>query len=364
MIEGLPRTSFTCDVVFQQELEIIFRNHWLAALPVWEIPTAQPGQSSYRVCDVGDHSAIIIQSPEGDLSAMHNVCRHRGTRLINDSCGQLRNDCVTCPYHAWSYDTDGKLIGAPNMSQVKEFDRQDFPLKKISLAQWANLIFLNLSESCEPFETAMQPLISRMKNWQPDTLPIVETLTYTVSANWKLLFQNYSECYHCPTVHPDLNQQTPYKTATNDLIDGPILGGPMQLAEGYETISENGKHVGPVFPGLDSTQRRSVYYYTIFPNMFVSAHPDYVMIHQLIPLEVGVTQIQCFFLADASSTSESLEGAWKMWDTVNRQDWKVCELTQLGTRSPAFQPGPYSNLESMLAAFDRHYLSVVKNSNP
>jgi len=250
------------------------------------------------------------------------------------------------------------------MSQVKEFDRQDFPLKKIPLAQWANLIFLNLSESCEPFETSMQPLISRMKNWQPDTLPIAETLTYTVSANWKLLFQNYSECYHCPTVHPDLNQQTPYKTATNDLIDGPILGGPMQLAEGYETISENGKHVGPVFPGLDSTQRRSVYYYTIFPNMFVSAHPDYVMIHQLIPLEVGVTQVQCFFLADASSTSESLEGAWKMWDTVNRQDWKVCELTQLGARSPAFQPGPYSNLESMLAAFDRHYLSVVKNSNP
>ena len=362
MIRGLQRDAFTCEAIFQQERETIFGNHWLVALPIWEPSAKASDQSSYRICDIGDHSAIVIQGPNGELSAFHNVCRHRGTRLINDTCGELRNDCVTCPYHAWSYDTHGQLIGAPNMAQVEDFNRQDFPLTKIPVAKWANLVFLNLSASCEPFAEVMQPLISRLKNWQPDTLPITKTLTYKVQANWKLLFQNYSECYHCPTVHPDLNQQTRYKTATNDLMEGPILGGPMQLSDGYETISQDGKHVGSIFQSLDSTQQRSVYYYTIFPNMFVSAHPDYVMIHQLIPVDVGVTHVHCFFMADPSSTPESLEGAWKMWDTVNRQDWKVCELTQLGAQSPAFQPGPYSNLESMLAAFDQHYRSAMASS--
>lgn len=362
MIYGLQREAFICQATFQKELEKIFGNQWLVALPLWKPASENSNQLSYRVCDIGKHSAIIIQRPNGELSAFHNVCRHRGTRLINDACGHLRNECVTCPYHAWSYDADGQLIGAPNMAQVDDFNRHEFPLTKIPIAKWANLIFVNLSQSCQPFPEAMQPLISRMRNWEPDALPIVKTLDYTVAANWKLLFQNYSECYHCPTVHPDLNQQTPYKTATNDLTAGPILGGPMQLAEGYETISQDGKFVGSVFQSLDSTQQRSVYYYTIFPNMFVSAHPDYVMIHQLVPVEIGVTRVHCFFMARASSTSESLERAWKMWDTVNRQDWKVCELTQLGAQSPAFQPGPYSNLESMLAAFDQHYRSVMESS--
>ncbi|MDG2013130.1 MAG: aromatic ring-hydroxylating dioxygenase subunit alpha, partial [Pirellulaceae bacterium] len=347
MIKGLARDAFVCKSTFRREIESIFSKYWLAVHEQDDFASEPPESSSFCTVNVGDQSLIVVRKPSGELSGFHNVCRHRGTRLLVENCGTLRNDCVTCPYHAWSYNTDGKLLGAPNMTDVEDFERADFPLVTVGTAQWAQLVFLNIDTAAAPFQKAMQPLLSRLENWQLDKLHIVHTLEYTVQANWKLIFQNYSECYHCPTVHPDLNQQTPYKTATNDLLEGPILGGPMQLADGFQTISHDGQLVGPIFENLTAEQRRSVYYYTVFPNMFVSAHPDYVMIHQLHPLDVCTTQVSCHFLSGPSATVDSLAGAWKMWDTVNRQDWRVCELTQKGAQSTAFQPGPYSNLESM-----------------
>ena len=137
----------------------------------------------------------------------------------------------------------------------------------------------------------------------------------------------------------------------------------MQLADGFQTVSSDGQLVGEPFAGLTETQRHSVYYYSVFPTVFVSAHPDYVMIHQLTPLDVNTTQVACHFLCGDYATVYSLDRAWSMWDKVNRQDWHVCELTQAGAQSPAFEPGPYSNLESMLGAFDQHYRSVMEASD-
>lgn len=363
MIKGLERDAFVCDSTFRREQETIFSKHWLAVCEQKNFAVDSQETSTFRTVSVAGHALIVVRKPSGEISGFHNVCRHRGTRLLEESCGTLRNDCITCPYHAWSYNSDGKLLGAPNMTEVKDFERADFPLVTVETAPWAQLVFLNIDTSTSSFQQAMQPLLTRLENWKLNTLQIAHTLEYTVQANWKLIFQNYSECYHCPTVHPDLNQQTPYKTATNDLIAGPILGGPMQLADGYQTISHDGQLVGPIFEGLTAEQRRSVYYYTVFPNMFVSAHPDYVMIHQLHPLDVCTTQVSCHFLSGPSATVDSLAGAWKMWDTVNRQDWRVCELTQKGAQSPAYQPGPYSNLESMLAAFDQQYRQTMAHTS-
>lgn len=359
MITGLPRKSFVCEETFRIESKQIMSQHWIAAATMNELAEASPDRQPWLKIDIGDYSVIVVRKSDDSIAAFHNVCRHRGTRLIDSATGELKNDCLTCPYHAWSYNTEGELIGAPNMSDVGQFDRTDFSLFPVACDVWAGIIFLNLGDSTASFREDLRPLISRLQNWNVDSLEIIKTLDYTVNANWKLIFQNYSECYHCPTVHPELNRQTPYKTAENDLEAGPILGGPMQLSDGVETVSSDGKHVGEPFEGLNESQRRSIHYYTVFPNMFVSAHPDYVMIHQLTPLSPHATRVSCHFLSGNYATVYSLDRAWNMWDTVNQQDWRVCELTQSGVNSPAFQPGPYSNLESMLAAFDQHYRSVM-----
>lgn len=360
MIKGLPRDCFVSEELFRHESEQIMNQSWVAVATTSAFDGQPDGQTSFIKVDFCDQSVLILHRVDDSFAAFHNICRHRGTRLVQQSDGTLKNDCITCPYHAWSYNDQGRLIGAPNMADVDDFDRSEFGLLPIACHVWAGMIFLHSGNANASFEADMQPLVSRLENWDVNQLEIAKTLTYNVKANWKLIFQNYSECYHCPTVHPDLNQQTPYKSATNDLVEGPILGGPMQLADGFETVSSDGKLVADVFENLDERQRKSIYYYTVFPNMFVSAHPDYIMIHQLMPVDVGNTRIQCHFLTMGKNGSNSIDRAWQMWDTVNRQDWNVCELTQQGVNSPAFQPGPYSSLEPMLVAFDRHYRDIMK----
>jgi Rieske 2Fe-2S family protein len=224
------------------------------------------------------------------------------------------------------------------------------------------LIFLHVGNPNSSFTTDARPIVDRLASWSLGDLVLAATRRYDVRANWKLLFQNYNECYHCPTVHPALNRLTPYKTATNDLTSGPILGGPMELAAGFETVSRDGKLVAERFPQLTDAESRRVYYYTIFPTLFVSAHPDYVMVHILNRRDVALTEVTCHFLIRGSEPEPdpgSLARATDLWDEVNRQDWRVCELTQMGVESPACRPGPYSRLESMVYAFDRHYREVM-----
>ena len=225
MIYGLPRKSFTCPQLYASEIDRISSQHWIAVAPLHEFGESDASRTSYRRIDVGPWSVIVVHREDGSLRAFHNVCRHRGTRLVDRPQGELPKQCLTCPYHAWSYDCDGQLIGAPNMKDVAGFDRSDFGLQPVACEVWAGLIFLHLGDPASGLCETLRPLLNRLENWQLDSLQIIKTLDYTVQANWKLLFQNYSECYHCPTVHPDLNQQTPYKSATNDLQAGPILGG-------------------------------------------------------------------------------------------------------------------------------------------
>ncbi|MGI9517224.1 MAG: aromatic ring-hydroxylating oxygenase subunit alpha [Pirellulaceae bacterium] len=362
MIKGLPRDCFVCTDVFQIEQQRIFQRHWIAVASASDFGS---GPSSFVVVDIGDFSIILVRQESGKIAAFHNVCRHRGTRLLTEPCGDLKNQCITCPYHAWTYDNAGRLTGAPNMADVPDFDRSQYGLLPVACAQWGGMVFVHLHEDTSEFTEDMGPLLSRLANWHVDKLCcLLRTLEYDVAANWKLLFHNYSECYHCPTVHPDLNRVTPYRSATNDLTEGAVLGGPMQLAEGFESVTQSGSAVGPLIAGLNDEQRRSVYYYTVFPNMFVSAHPDYVMIHRLEAVDPGNTRVQCHFLTSSESTDEGVAGACQMWDTINRQDWRVCELTQQGVTSPAYRPGPYSCLEPMPVAFDRHYRDVMDDAMP
>ena len=357
LVYGLEREFFVGDALFERETEKIFSRNWLCVGRVEDF--GNNGAECFRTIRIGDYDLIVARRDDGTFAAFHNVCRHRGTRLIDTECGPIKNSCLTCPYHAWTYDLDGALIGAPNMNELDEFQREEHGLIKVATEIWDGFVMVHLDANAN-LENDFAPIIERIKPWNMQELVLGATLNYDVAANWKIVFQNYSECYHCPTVHPNLNRLTPYRGATNDLLEGAILGGPMGLSDGSETVSTDGKKISEPFSGLSSEQRRCVYYYTLFPNMFVSAHPDYVMVHHLDRIDSSNTRLVCYFLVAKGTESADVSRAVEQWDEVNRQDWQVCELTQKGIQSPIYRPGPYSNLEPMLIAFDKHYRMAMK----
>lgn len=358
---GLTREELISQSTFDLETQLVFSKHWICIGRVEEHVADFEQACFFRTVQIGDYELIVVSTKQREFRAFHNICRHRGTRLLDETSGVLPNSCMTCPYHAWTYDVEGQLIGAPNMGGFEEFRRQEFGLQEVACVDWGGFLFVHLSAPKSAFATDFAAIMTRLRDWQLDDLQLVSRIDYAVEANWKMLFQNYSECYHCPTVHPSLNRLTPYRSATNDLEEGPILGGPMQLSEGCETVSVDGLKIAEPMGSLNEQQKREVYYYTVFPNCFFSAHPDYVMVHSLERLTTSRTAVHCYFLMERGYELNSIERAMRQWDEINRQDWRVCELTQRGVQSPAYQPGPYSPLESMVAAFDRHYRRVMRS---
>ncbi len=344
--------------IYQLETERIFERHWLCVGRLSEV--AQPGD--YFLRELNGESLIVIRGHDGEVRCFYNVCRHRGTRLCEAASG-CAGKAIRCSYHGWTYDLTGQLIAAPYMDRANEFDRSAYPLKAVSVATWEGFLFVNLSDSPVPLLESVGPFVGRFSDWTLEELVPSDQLHYVVQANWKVIFQNYNECYHCPRIHPHLNQLSSYDSASNDLDHGPLLGGPMKLAEGVETMSSTGRACGDIFPKLNDKDRRRVYYFSIFPTMFLSPHPDYVLVHRIERITTDSTRVVCDLLFHPSSTTKPEFDptlAVEFWDQVNRQDWRVCELSQQGIKSRAYEPGPFSNLESIVAAFDHHYLDVLR----
>ncbi len=343
--------------IYEAETERIFSKHWLYAGRASEV--AEPG--SYFLFEVDGENIIVLRDSEGEVRAFHNVCRHRGTRLCSESRGQLQKS-IQCLYHAWTYALDGTLIGAPTMEDVEGFRSEDYPLLSVSVRLWDGGIFLNLDQDAEPFVEAFAPLIGKFEQWTVPALDVAHEMVYDVQANWKLIVQNYSECYHCPTLHPDLNRLSPFRNASNDLEEGPYLGGPVRLAQDGGSMTMTGRTCAPTLGSVAGEDLNQIYYYTIFPNMLLSLHPDYVLVHRIERLAVDHTRVVCqwLFHPDAMAAPDfDPSGAVEFWNMTNQQDWHVSELSQQGVASRAYRPGPYSDLESMIAAWDREYLRAL-----
>jgi Rieske 2Fe-2S family protein len=353
----LPQRYLISPELFALEQERIFSIQWLCVGHQSQI--ARPGD--YFVSEVVGESLIILRDQGGEARGFYNVCRHRGTRICEERSGQLR-ETLQCPYHAWTYGLDGRLLGAPHMESVKGFDKAQHSLRPVNLALWEGFIFVNLAESPAPMKIVFAPLAGKFTHWNLPRLRSARRIEYDVRANWKLIFQNYSECYHCPLVHPALSKMTPYDAAENDLVEGPFLGGFMPITKG-NSLTMSGNACAMPVGDIKAEDHRRVFYYSIFPNMLLSLHPDYVMVHQVWPQSPERVLIFCdwFFHSDAFELAGfHSEDAVQFWDMTNRQDWHVCELSQQGIGSRAYQPGPYSPRESIPAAWDREYLRVLR----
>jgi glycine betaine catabolism A len=247
------------------------------------------------------------------------------------------------------------------MDTVPGFDKADYSLHPVHLGLWEGFIFVNLADSPAPLDKWFAPLSGKFSPWNLPALRSAKRIGYDVQANWKLIFENYSECYHCAGVHPELSKISPSDSAENDLAEGPFLGGFMRIASD-KSLTMSSKTCALPVGDFGDEDFRFVFYYSIFPNMLLSLHPDYVMVHQLEPQSPERTLILCdwFFNPKAFEREDfKPDDAIEFWDMINKQDWHVCELSQQGIASRAYEPGPYSPRESIPAAWDREYLRYV-----
>ena len=354
----LPQKYFVSPQLFDAEQEKIFGRHWV--LVGHQSDVAKAGD--YFLRNVSGESVILVCDKDGKVRAFYNVCRHRGTRLCEEASGH--SPAIQCPYHAWTYGLDGRLIGSPHMDEVPGFDRNEYSLYPVKVGIWEGFIFVNLAHDAKPLEEWFAPLHGKFSHWNLAKLRSAKRVEYDVRANWKLMFENYAECYHCPGVHPQLQKVSPYDSAENDLREGPFLGGFMKINAG-RSLTMSGNACAAFVGKIENLQQ--VFYYSIFPNMLLSLHPEYVMVHQLWPQSPERTLIICDWLfhpdafeARGGQPEFNPDDAIEFWDVTNKQDWHVCELSQQGIASRAYEPGPYSSRESIPAAWDREYLRRMK----
>jgi glycine betaine catabolism A len=357
----LPGRYFTSDAIFREEMDRIFTRQWLCVGPADRI--AKPGQ--YFLEQLGAYNIIVLRDKTGAIRAHHNVCRHRGTRLCENPSGKL-GETIQCPYHAWTYALDGHLVATPSADHLHGFDKADYPLLSLPTAVWENFIFVNLADDPLPFETTHPSLIGRFSRYGIPKLTIAKRIDYDVAANWKIIVENYQECYHCAPIHPALTKLSPPTSGEMDLYEGPVLGGYMVLSADNDTLSMSGLTCGmTVSPDLPNADLRRIYYYSIFPNVLLSLHHDYVMLHTLFPVAVDRTRVTCEWLFRPESLDPdeyNPDDGIAFWDMTNREDWHICEQSQLGVSSPAYRPGPYSARENVSAAFDREVLRALGHS--
>ncbi|UJA21345.1 aromatic ring-hydroxylating dioxygenase subunit alpha [Thermoleophilia bacterium SCSIO 60948] len=348
----LPPAAFADPSVFAWELDEIFSG-WVCAGHVSQV--SSPG--AYVVREVGPDSVIVICGSDGRPRAFLNACRHRGARLLEDAEGTVRKR-IRCPYHSWSYDLEGELRAAPHMDEVENFEFNCWGLIPVRSTVVGGLVMFDLSGEAPPIEDhigGLEPLLARYRNAE---LVRAGERHYEVAANWKGIAENYSECLHCPGIHPELNELSNYMTGESYEGSGAWCGGSMTIKEGAATMGREGAEAPgrPPIKGLEGEEHHLVLYFVLFPNALVSMHPDYVMLHTLWPRGEDRTEIVCeWYFEPETVAREDFDpsDAVGFWDQVNKEDWYVCELTQKGVATRGYVAGRYSAQEYDVHRFDR-----------
>ncbi|MFZ1024129.1 MAG: aromatic ring-hydroxylating dioxygenase subunit alpha [Thermoplasmata archaeon] len=342
--------------IFQAELDRFFYPSWLLMGRDDQIPN--PGDFVTR--QLGPENVFFIRDRAGEVHGFYNVCRHRGTRLLAEPEGTVAKSIV-CPYHAWTYSLDGKLTAATHTRELVGFDRKEFGLYPVRLDRWGGFLFANLEPTGPTLRDQLGRFFDRFQRFPIADLKLGARHSYEIEANWKLLVENFSECYHCAPIHPELNRLTPYMTGDNDAFfheadrRGNFSGGFMTFAKDYQSMTRSGYTTRPLIPGMTAEDKKRVYYYTLFPNTFFSIQPDYVMIHRILPQSPSHSRVEneFYFTREAvESPGFDPSDAAGLWDEINRQDWRVCELGQQGTHSRVWHGGRYSEQETLVCDFD------------
>jgi Rieske 2Fe-2S family protein len=354
----LPPAAYTSAEVFAWERQHFFGGGWTCAGHASKLPA--PGDQ--LAVQTGAGSAIIVRGEDGVIRAFANTCRHRGHELLPCAGGTgtpgagagtgtaVNAKAIVCPYHSWAYSLSGELRGAPG---YRGLETRDWSLWELPAAEWHGLVFVDGSGGAAgPLPlSSLAPLIAP---YEPSRLVVAATHHYDAAANWKILTENYHECYHCPTIHPELCSVSPPHSGENYDSSGGWIGGWMSLRDGADTMSLDGHSGGVPLRELAGDALRTVIYLGIFPNVLLSLHPDYVMTHVLVPAAADRTVIECTWaFAPEAVSSPGFDPSYAVdfWDLTNRQDWSACESVQRGLGSPFASPGPLSPDEDAVYSF-------------
>jgi phenylpropionate dioxygenase-like ring-hydroxylating dioxygenase large terminal subunit len=329
---GLPAAWYSDPAHYERELEAFWYAKWIAVAREEELAVT----GDWRAVRIGTQSIVLVK--DGKLKAFHNTCRHRGSILCAGERGNFPRQRIVCPYHSWTYDLSGKLIATPRRMETPDFDMANFPLHGVAVETWGGFVFVCLAKSPPPFETP-----ARFARYGFDKLRIGKRIVADVQANWKLLAENFSECFHCPPVHPELCRVvTAYQEAG---AWGLRESGKAEYKSGATTLTLDGTSRLAAFEDLNEEERRTLYIpEMVLPNLFLNIQPDYVNSHLMFPTGPQSVRIVYDWLFEPRHlplSDDDLAHYVALWDITNKQDARNCEWQQLGMRSRAFEHGWY-----------------------
>jgi glycine betaine catabolism A len=359
---GLPASWYRDPAHHQRELDVIWYRRWIAVAREEEI--AAPGD--WKLVRIGTQSLVLLRDEAGELRAYHNTCRHRGSVLCTAEEGHFERKRIVCPYHGWTYDLAGRLVATPRRMETPDFKAQDFSLFAVEADRWGGFIFVNLSADRQPLRSVLGELEHRYRRYAFDKLKIGKRIVADVQANWKLLAENFSECFHCPPVHPEFCRiVTSYQEAGAWGLRNTLEAKPEYRA-GAQTLTLDGSARLPAFQGITEEDKQRLYAADmLLPNLFLNVHPDYVNSQLVFPTGPESVRIVYDWLFEPQHlplAQADLEHYVSLWDITNRQDAQNCEWQQQGLQSREFQHGVYVPQEFDAHRFDQWVLTVLDAS--
>jgi Rieske 2Fe-2S family protein len=367
---ALPAAYYLDEAAFQRERERLLFGEWFCAGRADQVE--RPG--SLVVVDVAGESVLLVRTRAGELRAHYNVCRHRGSQVVPcppaapggpQATATRKAGSLRCPYHSWTYRLEGDLLGAPWSEEIDGFDQEAFGLHPVGVATWGGFVFLHLTpERAVPLADQLGPVPERLRRYPLEELAVGCRLDYRVGANWKLVAENYNECYHCAGVHPELCRVVPAFKRGGAGLDWD-RGVPHR--EGAWTFTATGESDRAPFPGLDDDERTRHKGELVYPNLMLSLSADHVAAFTLWPHGPGETTVVCDLLFHPDEQARpgfDPSDAADFWDLVNRQDWAMCESVQRGMASRAYSGGWFAPMEEPSLDIRRYVLDRLGEAEP
>jgi Rieske 2Fe-2S family protein len=369
MERTLPTSWYRSPDIFKLEKEHIFCREWVAVCREEDMPP--PGGA--WVMDVLGESVLLIGTRDGRFRAFYNVCRHRGARLCRPAGaaiapgrtvlagGLTAGRLIVCPYHQWSYDLDGVLVAAPHLGGSAGFDKEEFHLYPIGVGCWGGFVFLNLTPpGAKTLVAQLAGIPENLRRYPLAELRVGASIRYEVAANWKIICENYNECYHCGGIHPELCAVVPaFRDAGGANLDW-SRGIPHR--EGAYTFTRSGTTARRSFPGLSADEQVRHKGELAYPNLFLSMACDHVAAFILQPRGPEQTEITCHFLFEPHEMAEPSfdpSDTVEFWDLINRQDWTICEAVQDGIRARVHLHGYFAPMEDFNLDIRRYVIERI-----
>jgi phenylpropionate dioxygenase-like ring-hydroxylating dioxygenase large terminal subunit len=372
---SLEQPFYTDPAVYSLDLERVFHRNWLFVGHANRIPN--PGD--YFTHEIGSDSLVFIRGDEGQVHGLFNMCRHRGSRICQDTCGHARK--LVCPYHQWVYDRDGTLLAAQSMPE--DFIPAEFGLIPVEVRVVEELIFLCLDPQPPDFTLIERGIREHLAPYEMRRTRICHTENYQVRANWKLMEENFRECYHCPVGHPEYcyvvmppgesrEQVAAFRAEQRERWAGAGLSlhnvdfspengfhcARYPMRRGFVSESLDGQPVAPLLGRL-TDRDAGILAIVLFPNFWLEASSDYVCTMRRTPVSPTRCEVEATWLVHEDAVEGrdyNVERVTAFWRTTGEQDWTLCENNQAGVNCSRYQPGPYARVESGPETFVQWYL--------